>query len=335
MIEVKDLVKRYGNHYAVDHLSFTLEDGCIYGFLGPNGAGKSTTMNIITGYLGATEGQVIVEGHDILQEPEQARRAIGYLPEVPPLYSDMTVEEQLHFAARLKGVRKAETEEQLDRVLQLTHLEDVSQRLIRNLSKGYRQRVGLAQALLGFPKVLILDEPMVGLDPKQILEVRDLIRSLAREHTVFFSSHILSEVQEICDRILIIQHGKLLANDTPENLEAGMTGGKQLELEVKGAEETVRGVLEPLTRLTVSELRETEGVTRAVLRWSGEEDMREQIFYAFNQAHCPILTMKATESSLEQVFLELTEKGGEISGETEKAAKAGEAPQPSEEKEEP
>ena len=206
MIEVKNLVKRYGDHYAVNHLSFTVEDGQIFGFLGPNGAGKSTTMNIMTGYLAATEGQVLVEGHDILEEPEAARACIGYLPEIPPLYPDMTVEEYLRFCAELKKIPKEQRTDQLTKVLALTHLEDMSARLIRNLSKGYRQRVGLAQAILGFPKIIILDEPTVGLDPKQVVEIRDLIRHLAKDHTVILSSHILSDLAATEGQVLVEGH---------------------------------------------------------------------------------------------------------------------------------
>ena len=203
MIEVKNLVKDYGGHLAVDHLNFTIEDGQIYGFLGPNGAGKSTTMNIMTGYIGATEGDVLINGHNILEEPEEAKKCIGYLPELPPLYVDMTVMEQLEFAAELKRIPKKERKSAIGEVVALAKLEDVQGRLIRNLSKGYRQRVGLAQAVLGMPPVIILDEPTVGLDPKQIIEIRDMIRELGEKHTVILSSHILSEVSAVCDHILI------------------------------------------------------------------------------------------------------------------------------------
>jgi len=224
LIEVRDLVKRYGGYTAVDHLSFKVEKGQIYGFLGPNGAGKTTTMNIMTGYIGATEGEVIINGHNILEEPEEAKRSIGYLPEQPPLYTDMTPREYLNFAAELKGLDPDEMEESVLKVMKLTKITDVQNRLIRNLSKGYRQRVGLAQAILGLPEILILDEPTVGLDPKQILEIRELIRSLAKEHTIILSSHILSEVSEVCDHVLIIHHGKLIATGTPEELEKKAPG---------------------------------------------------------------------------------------------------------------
>ncbi|WP_040412113.1 ABC transporter ATP-binding protein, partial [Enterocloster asparagiformis] len=207
MIEVKDLVKSYGGHMAVDHLSFTVRDGQIYGFLGPNGAGKSTTMNIMTGYLGATSGEVLINGHNILEEPEAAKSDIGYLPEIPPLYTDMTVREYLDFAASLKKIPRATRAEAVAEAMELVKVADVNGRLIKNLSKGYRQRVGMAQAILGKPQVIILDEPTVGLDPKQIIEIRDMIRGLGKKHTVILSSHILSEVSAVCDHILIINRG--------------------------------------------------------------------------------------------------------------------------------
>ena len=219
MIEVTNLTKKYGDHIAVDHLSFRVEKGQIYGFLGPNGAGKSTTMNIITGYLAATEGTVTIDGKDVQKDPEEAKCAIGYLPELPPLYVDMTVREYLDFVAELKKVPKKERKQQIDEVMEMTQITDMQQRLIRNLSKGYRQRVGLAQAILGYPEVIILDEPTVGLDPKQIIEIRDLIRKLGENHTVILSSHTLSEVSAVCDHIMIIAHGKLVASDSPENLQ--------------------------------------------------------------------------------------------------------------------
>ena len=213
MIEVRNLVKRYGNHTAVDHLSFTVEKGQIYGFLGPNGAGKSTTMNIMTGYLGATEGEVLINGHNILEEPEKAKQSIGYLPEIPPLYTDMKVGEYLKFVAELKKIERDKQKREIEKVLEMTKLQDVQNRLIRNLSKGYRQRVGLAQAIIGFPDIIILDEPTVGLDPKQIIEIRELIKELAKEHTVILSSHILAEISAVCDHIMIISNGKLVASD--------------------------------------------------------------------------------------------------------------------------
>lgn len=308
MIEVKNLTKCYGSHRAVDDLSFTVESGQIYGFLGPNGAGKSTTMNMITGYLAPTEGQVLLDGVNITDDPEKARRQIGYLPEIPPLYMDMTVCEYLTFAAELKKVPAAERDGQLRRVAALTHLEDVWPRLIKNLSKGYRQRVGLAQAILGFPQILILDEPTVGLDPKQIAEIRQLIRQLARQHTVILSSHILSEVQELCDQILIIHHGKLLANDTAAHLEAGQ-GRNELLFTARGSEEVVQTVLNRTEGVRRYHLTQEEELVQAQAELEENADPREALFYAMADARCPLLMMKRAETSLEQVFLRLTRDG--------------------------
>ena len=307
MIEVKNLVKRYGDHCAVDHLSFMVEDGQVFGFLGPNGAGKTTTMNIMTGYLAATEGSVRIDGHDILDEPEAAKARIGYLPEIPPLYGDMTAEEYLRFCARLKRIPKAE-EDQLDRVLTLTHLEDMSGRLIKNLSKGYRQRVGLAQALLGFPKVLILDEPTVGLDPKQIIEIRTLIRDLARQHTVILSSHILSEVQEVCDHLLIIHHGKKVAAGTPEELERSLAPTPALEVSAAAPQEQVRDLLAPLPGLTgLTPLAAKEaGVCSFRLEAEEGADLREAVFRAFARSDLPLLELRRDAMTLEDIFLKLT-----------------------------
>ena len=231
MIEVEHLTKTYnGRVNAVDDLSFTVEKGQIYGFLGPNGAGKSTTMNIITGYISATSGKVTVDGHDIFTEPKAAKRCIGYLPELPPLYTDLTPREYLNIAAGLKNVPKAERRTQIEEIMEMTGIQDVSERLIRHLSKGYRQRVGLAQAMIGYPDILILDEPTVGLDPKQIIEMRELIRSLRERHTVILSSHILSEVSAVCDTVLILSHGRLVASDTPENLSRRLSARNTLLL---------------------------------------------------------------------------------------------------------
>lgn len=243
MIEVKHLTKKYGTHLAVDDLSFTIEKGRIYGFLGPNGAGKSTTMNIMTGYIGASSGEVIINGHNILEEPEKAKKCIGYLPEIPPLYLDMTVSEYLYFAAELKKIPKADRNAQVIKVMELIKLVDMKDRLIKNLSKGYRQRTGLAAAILDFPDIIILDEPTVGLDPKQIIEIRELIRTLAKAHTVILSSHILAEVQEICDDILIISKGKLIAEGSPDELEELTHGKETIELTILANETSVKQVL--------------------------------------------------------------------------------------------
>ncbi len=249
VIEVSGLTKRYGKNTAVDHLSFQVKKGQIYGFLGPNGAGKTTTMNMLTGYLAPTEGQIRIDGHDISEEPVEARRCIGYLPEIPPLYLDMTPLEYLRFAAELKGVAKEKRESEVERVMEKTQIQDMQERLIRHLSKGYRQRVGLAQALLGDPEVLILDEPMVGLDPKQIIEIRELIRSLGKKHTVILSSHILSEITSICDHVMIISHGKLAASDTPENLSHYMKNSDVCELKIRGSREACDQARELLKRV--------------------------------------------------------------------------------------
>lgn len=306
MIEVKDLVKRYGNHNAVDHLSFTVADGQIFGFLGPNGAGKSTTMNIITGYLAATEGDVIIEGHNILDEPEAARRCIGYLPELPPLYPDMTVLEYLRFCGELKQLPRDQRDDQVAQAVSLTHLEEMSNRLIRNLSKGYRQRVGLAQAILGFPKIIILDEPTVGLDPKQVVEIRELIRHLAKDHTVLISSHILSEIRAVCDHVLIIRKGRLVACDTPENLEEQLSASDRLELLVRGGEDRAAAVLDQVPGIRERRVVEhTADTVRLSLSTAG--DQREALFFAFAGAGIPLLELKPRMASLEDVFLDLTD----------------------------
>ena len=257
MIEVKDLVKRYSKNTAVDHLNFHVQKGQIYGFLGPNGAGKSTTMNMMTGYLAPTEGQILINGHDLAEEPMEARKSIGYLPEIPPLYPDMTVLEYLRFAAELKQVPKNMRSEEVKRVMEETRIKDMENRLIRHLSKGYKQRVGLAQALLGDPEVLILDEPMVGLDPKQIIEIRELIRGLGKKHTVILSSHILSEITSVCDHVLIISHGKLVASDTPENLGSYSKHTDVMELQVRGSKAACEQAMELLKKIKGLEVKTT------------------------------------------------------------------------------
>lgn len=314
MIEVKNLVKKYGDHTAVDHLSFTVEKGQIYGFLGPNGAGKSTTMNIMTGYLGATDGEVLINGHDILKEPEAAKKSIGYLPELPPLYMDMTVMEYLKFSAELKKIKKEDREAEIEKALKLVKLADVQDRLIKNLSKGYKQRVGLAQAILGFPEIIILDEPTVGLDPKQIIEIRELIRELAKEHTVILSSHILAEIREVCDYIMIISKGKLVASDTPEHLEELMNGSDTIHIETRAEEETVREILSGLKDIEDVTYTQENEILKAEVKTKERKDIREAIFSAFAESQCPLLTLQKTTVSLEEVFLELT--GGQKSDES-------------------
>lgn len=322
MIEVKNLVKKYGNHTAVDHLNFTIEEGHVYGFLGPNGAGKSTTMNIMTGYLGATEGEVLINGHDILKEPEEAKKQIGYLPELPPLYMEMTVREYLEFVAELKGIAKNKREESINEVEKMVKICEVENRLIRNLSKGYRQRVGLAQAVLGFPEIIILDEPSVGLDPKQIIEIRELIRQLAKKHTVILSSHILAEVREVCDYILIISKGKLVASDTPENLERNLGDSDLIEIETKASPDEVRRILETVDGIrSISTKHLENGITWAQVQEKKNADIREKVFQAFAQNHQPLLKLNPLQVSLEDVFMELTQSDRAAEEYAEKAKK--------------
>lgn len=322
MIEVKNLVKKYGNHTAVDHLNFTIEEGHVYGFLGPNGAGKSTTMNIMTGYLGATEGEVLINGHDILKEPEEAKKQIGYLPELPPLYMEMTVREYLEFVAELKGIAKNKREESINEVEKMVKIWEVENRLIRNLSKGYRQRVGLAQAVLGFPKIIILDEPSVGLDPKQIIEIRELIRQLSKKHTVILSSHILAEVREVCDYILIISKGKLVASDTPENLERNLGDSDLIEIETKASPDEVRRILETVDGIrNISTKHLENGITWAQIQEKKNTDIREKVFQAFAQNHQPLLKLNPLQVSLEDVFMELTQSDRAAEEYAEKAKK--------------
>ena len=312
MIEVRDLVKRYGDHTAVDHLSFTVEDGQIYGFLGPNGAGKSTTMNIMTGYIGPTSGSVLINGHDVTDEPETAKACIGYLPEVPPLYPDMTVREYLSFAADLKRIPKDARGSEVDRVIAATHIEAMENRLTANLSKGYRQRVGVAQAILGSPSIVILDEPTIGLDPSQILEMRDLIRSLAREHTVIISSHILAEIQAVCDHVLIINRGQFVASGTLAELEAQMTSAS-VSVTVKADDPApVTAVLGALSGVEgVEPLPSPEGEISLSLAIDKGADIREEVFRACVENGFTLLMLTAGETSLEQVFLELVKEADE------------------------
>ncbi|NLI22077.1 MAG: ATP-binding cassette domain-containing protein [Clostridiales bacterium] len=308
MIEVRNLTKTYGSHVAVDHVSFTIDSGKIYGFLGPNGAGKSTTMNIITGCLAATEGTVTVDGHDIFEEPILAKKCIGYLPEMPPLYLDMTVTDYLRFVAEAKGVPTKEIPAEVARVMEKTGVTDMRLRLIKQLSKGYRQRVGLAQAILGDPKVIILDEPTVGLDPQQLIEIRELIRTLGRDRTVMLSSHIMQEISAVCDMLIIISGGKLVAEDTPENLEARAENGQTLRLTVRADEAEAREIVASLGETV--EVRSAnagaQGETELEIGVTTEDDVRERLFYAFADRRCAILSMAREKQSLEDVFLALT-----------------------------
>ncbi len=312
MIEVKHLTKRYGSHTAVSDLSFTIEKGQIYGFLGPNGAGKSTTMNIMTGCLAATAGEVRIGGHDIFEEAEQAKRLIGYLPEQPPLYLDRTPREYLTFVARAKGIPEKEITSQLTHVMTVTQTLDVADRLIKNLSKGYKQRVGIAQALLGNPEVIILDEPTVGLDPRQIIEIRELIQNLGKNHTVILSSHILSEVQAVCQTILIIAKGKLVACDSPKNLERLFAGATTVELLVEASPDKIQQILSGVKNVRAVDIKEAEkGCCTVWLDTNGNatQDVCRDLFFAFSSAARPILQMSTAKASLEDIFIELT--GGE------------------------
>ena len=312
MIEINHLVKKYGSHVAVDDLSLTVEPGKIYGFLGPNGAGKSTTMNIITGYLAATSGEVKINGFDVLKQPEEAKKCVGYLPELPPLYMDMTVKEYLDFVAELKKIEKSLRAGYVKEVMKITKTEEVSGRLIRNLSKGYRQRVGFAQAVLGYPEILILDEPTVGLDPKQIIEIRDLIKELGKKHTIILSSHILSEISAVCDHVFIISHGKLVASDSTENLLERMTGAQEIELLVKAEEDTAETAIREIAQVERCEKTESkeEGAVQLLVTSKKVADVPEAIYHTCVEHHMPILEMKAASKSLEDVFLELTSQEG-------------------------
>lgn len=308
MIEVKHLMKKYGNHQALCDLSFHIEKGKIYGFLGPNGAGKSTTMNIMTGYIGATEGEVLIDGTNILEEPEKAKKSIGYLPEIPPLYLDMTVKEYLNFAAELKKIPRQNRSREVSKVLELAKLQDVENRLIRNLSKGYRQRTGLACAVLGFPKIIILDEPTVGLDPKQIIEIRQLIRTLAKDHTVILSSHILAEVQEICDYILIISKGTLIAEGTPKQLEALACARSAIELTIRSDAETIQKTLDSIDSIEeIQWLGHTEDSCSIEISTNSDaEELCSSLSLAFAEQKIPVTQMYVSKATLENIFLELT-----------------------------
>jgi ABC-2 type transport system ATP-binding protein len=312
VIEVKNLTKKYGEQMAIDHLNFTIEDGRIYGFLGPNGAGKSTTMNIMTGCLAATEGSVTIDSLDIFKDAQKAKKRIGYLPEHPPLYLEMTADEYLHFIAEAKGVEKKLQAGEVTAVEKKTQIWSVRNRLLNNLSKGYRQRVGIAQALLGNPQTIILDEPTNGLDPRQMMEIRDMIRELGKEHTVFISSHILSEIKEVSDHILIISQGRLAANDTPENLENLISGRAKMKLIVKASREEAEALLQSLDEEIKYILSPENGAELSIsLSYPNSIDISEKIFSLFSKAGKPILEMYKEKTNLEDVFLELTEESAE------------------------
>lgn len=312
MIEVKHLSKKYGTNLAVDDLSFTVESGKIYGFLGPNGAGKSTTMNIITGCLAPTSGEVYINGHSIIEEPVEAKSHIGYLPELPPLYTDMTPREYLTFVAEAKGVRKDKIADEVSLAMKETAVTDVADRLIRNLSKGYRQRVGIAMSMLGDPDIIILDEPTVGLDPQQIIEIRDLIKALGRDRTVILSSHILTEVASVCDNIIVISRGKLVANDTMEAVANSLKSENIMNITVKATADEIKSVLsaiEGISSYAVTE--EGEESTSATVKYPTELDLRETVSFAFSDIRRAVLSMSVEEEDLEAIFLKLTEAPAE------------------------
>lgn len=313
MIKIDNLSKCYGNHEAIKNINLEIEKGKILGLLGPNGAGKSTTMNIMTGYISATEGSVIVDGFDIFKNPIQAKKRIGYLPEIPPLYTDMTVEEYLDFVSQLKKVEKNRRKEHINTILESIKLTDVRKRLIKNLSKGYKQRVGLAQAIVGDPEVLILDEPTVGLDPKQIIEIRDLISKLGKEHTIILSSHILSEVSAICDRVVIINKGSIVAEGTPEELSHKLSCGTKISLRIKAsktkAEEIIKGISH-ISSATDNGIKEADTVD-FIVEAENNYDIRENLFNAFSSANIPLLMMKPLNLTLEEIFLEVTDESKE------------------------
>lgn len=318
MIEVKNLVKRYGNHAAVNDLSFTVETGKVVGFLGPNGAGKSTTMNMITGYIAPTEGEVLIDGIDIMDEPELAKKNIGYLPEIPPLYPDLKVREYLSFVAELKKVSKKDRDIEVHKIMSKTKTIDVSERLIKHLSKGYKQRVGLAGAMMGNPDILILDEPTVGLDPSQIIEMRELIRELSKNHTVLLSSHIMQEISAVCDEIIIINEGKMITKDTPENITKKMVDTNGVHVVVKGDKTKLKEALRTISgikNVSYDNDKDTEEDTTGLTIYCAEdEDIRVDLFYALAKAECPLIEMNKLDTSLEDAFLALTRGGSKQYG---------------------
>lgn len=309
MIKVKNLTKKYGSITALDDVSFSVKKGEVVGFLGPNGAGKTTTMNIITGYLSSTSGTVTIDGHEILEDPTEAKKSIGYLPEVPPLYPDMTVNEYLDFLYELKNAKQKKAPH-FNEICELTRISGVRSRLIKNLSKGYRQRVGIAQALVGNPPVLILDEPTVGLDPKQIIEIRTLIKKLGEHHTVILSSHILSEVQAVCGRIIVLNNGKLVADSTASNLNDSLGSGNSLTIRAVGKESDIQSLLNSIKCIKrFSKTPQSEsGVPEYTISITPSEDARSEIFFAFAAKKIPIVEMKSTEYSLEDIFISLVDK---------------------------
>lgn len=309
MIEINNVTKIYGSHRAVDDITFTVNNGEILGFLGPNGAGKSTTMKMITGYMPPTSGSIKIDGYDIFEEPMMAKRRIGYLPEMPPLYNDMTVNSYLDFVSDLKGVKATEKKDMLDHVINEIGLKEVRKRLIKNLSKGYKQRVGLAQAIIGEPDVLILDEPTVGLDPKQIKEIRDIIKKLGEKHTIILSTHILPEVSMICNRVVIIDKGKIVAIDDTENLSNGLQNERRYEVQIAGPSNKIKELIKELygVKKVIIKGKDDDIVTAEIIT-TVERDIRKEMFFSLAKAGYPIIELKSIGFSLEEVFLQLTTK---------------------------
>lgn len=304
MIEIKNLTKKFGRITAVDNISFTVNDGEIVGFLGPNGAGKSTTMNMMTGFISSTEGTVIVDGFDILEEPEKAKSRIGYLPETPPVYGDMTVTEYIEFVCDLKRVKPSERKAMIADILESVKLTEVKNRIIKNLSKGYRQRVGLAQALVGYPDTLILDEPTVGLDPGQVLEMREVIKALGEKHTVILSSHILQEVSAVCDRVIIINKGKLITSDTTSDLSDKITGNRVL-LDIIANKDEAENAINALECVKSTEAVKKDDTLELVIEGKEGIDIREDLFRLCSEKGFVILVMKPVDVSLEDIFIKV------------------------------
>ena len=313
MIEVKNITKKYGKAVAVDNISFNIEDGEIVGLLGPNGAGKSTTMNIITGFIEQTEGDVIIDGYNTLKKPKKAKKEIGYMPEGVPLYTDLTVKEFVSYMAEIKQVNKKERKEKVEKIIKKTGLKDVEKKLIKNLSRGYKQRVSMAGALVGEPKILILDEPTVGLDPKQITEIRSMIKELGKEHTIILSSHILSEVSQICNKVIIINKGKIVAIDTPENLENKVTKNNCIYVTVEDKENRVDEIKDKIEDIQKIELVEEneDGTKQYLIEAEKDKDIRKTIFAEFAKENITIFEMKKADTTLEDAFMKLIEGGNE------------------------
>lgn len=312
LIQIENLVKKYGQQTVLNGINLTVNEGEILGLLGPNGAGKSTTMNILTGYISATDGNIEVDGLNILKEPKKVKKKIGYLPEIPPLYMDMTVEEYLLFASKIKGINRKDIKNSIVKVIDLVKINNYRNRLIKNLSKGYKQRVGLAEAIIGNPEILILDEPTVGLDPKEIIEIRSLVKELGKTHTVILSSHILSEVSAICDRVVIINKGEIVASGTPYELSKRLIYNNKLLLRIKEKGKNTEKILQEIRGIQNIKIQGTveNGTIDILVESKQNEDIREEIFFKLSKAEIPILMMKPLDLSLEEVFLQVTNEGG-------------------------